>query len=422
MGKQKAKQLEVEFSNSEPCCCGSGTAYAQCCKGAQVKCLRDARGRSSRFLIADEKLHNIIEDAEDEFRQVFGRKQGSRDLILNAGLLYSDEEMTREFERAAKAAGTPGHLIYAYRETGLILSNENYERATPEDREDWETAVAIYLDAQENGIDLNEPQTQSAKALAGLPALLSNLVVHLGSYCHRAPKAVRTNQPIFFQFLMLSQCHRSFKVVMDRFESAADNEIFALLRNIYECSLLIASLSTDPKYSNTLLAQALAGNEHFPYRRKKNGDPDYGRLVDIKTGVEFESRVSFSRQARFISDDDYAFFELIYPDLSSGVHFDSGNSLLSFMNNGRFLNIERKNLVGQLIRILIISDYLLTKFIQIDRLPNMLMRDASFMKDRLRRYLYSAYSSFDEDDLEVDEHTSILMFACMNDYKLPQGD
>ncbi|HEU4961024.1 MAG TPA: hypothetical protein VFT56_11500 [Sphingomonas sp.] len=411
--------MEIEFEDTEPCCCGSGIAYFECCKSERVKCLKDANGRSSRFLIANEKTRELMSQIEEDFRESFGRKYGPRDLLFTGGWLYSKSESRREFEKTAKSAGIPGHLLYAYRQTdGLMLTEENYELATPDDRAAWEMAVTEYLEAKEFGIDLNEPQTGSDVAIKNLPSFLSNLAIHLGSYCHRAPIVSRRNQALFFQFLLLSQCHSALKIIMDRFEDAGDNEIFALLRRIYECSILIGSLTADPSYSASLLAHALAGTEHYPYRQKKNGDIDYGKIVEVKSGDLFDSRVSFSQRAKSISFDDYALFEIVYPDLSSGVHFDSGVALRAFMTNGQYLNLDQMSLTGQFIRILIVSDYLLTKFLCIPELTNILERDANFIKQKLRRYLYSSYSFFDDDDLEVDANASLFMFAFMNDYRI----
>lgn len=412
---------ETEFRDAEPCCCGSGIAYAKCCKSERVKCLRDGRGRSSRFLIADAKLLEVVDDAKGDFYAAFGRKHESRDLLLNAALLYSGGDLRREFEKAARASGIPGHLLYAYRETdGLMLTKESYKLAPLEDREDWDFAVSTYLEAIEKGIDLNDPQNRSEVALNNFPAFLSNLVVHLGSYCHRAPISTRKNQPLFFQFLLLSQCHRTFKVIMDRFEVAGDGEVSALLRQIFEATVLIASLTTDPAYSEVLLAQALAGTEHYPYRTKKNGEPDYGRIVDVNSGREFESRVSFGQRARKVSTDDYAFFEVIYPDLSSGVHFDSGAALRAHMKDGRFLDWGRTSLASQFVKILVVADYLLTKLLDVPGVTKIIQRDIKFLRKRVRQYLYSTFQAFDEDDQNVDPNASLYVFASTYDYKIPE--
>jgi hypothetical protein len=46
--------------------------------------------------------------------------------------------------KAMEATGTPGHLIYAYRKTGMIMGAENAGLWTEEEIDEWNAAMAEY--------------------------------------------------------------------------------------------------------------------------------------------------------------------------------------------------------------------------------------------------------------------------------------
>jgi hypothetical protein len=57
---------------------------------------------------------------------------------------YTEEKMTAMMIQAMEAAGTPGHLIYAYRKTGMIMGADNADLWTLADIDEWNASIAEY--------------------------------------------------------------------------------------------------------------------------------------------------------------------------------------------------------------------------------------------------------------------------------------
>jgi hypothetical protein len=91
----------------------------------------------------------IIREQVRLFRQKFGREMGPEDPIFFDPDADEPRRMDADTGRDAtiKAmadAGISPELIYAYRKTGLLVSDENYGKLSPEDREDWHAVIDEY--------------------------------------------------------------------------------------------------------------------------------------------------------------------------------------------------------------------------------------------------------------------------------------
>src|SRR5688572_22746232 len=90
-----------------------------------------------------------VEAQRKEFIKKFGREPGPGDpLFFNPDAdtprPYPEERFPREMLEAMLAAGTPGHLLYAYIKTGLLVNETGYRNLTPADRKEYDAAVAEY--------------------------------------------------------------------------------------------------------------------------------------------------------------------------------------------------------------------------------------------------------------------------------------
>lgn len=186
---------------------------------------------------------DFLKFAKKTFRQEFGRAPNARDRVTSAAYLYAPDELDEAFVSGALAADIPGHLVYATRLTGIVLSDRNLDKVDPEDRDAFQQAVERYFRAAEHGIDLNAIKSRTEKNIEEAKKIIELGVIHLGSYCDKAPKKTSKDQALFFQFLLISQCFQCLKSIKDRFGNSRDFEIFQPLRQLFECSLVFASLS-----------------------------------------------------------------------------------------------------------------------------------------------------------------------------------
>jgi hypothetical protein len=115
------------FPRNEQCPCGSGEKYKRCCfqKGFTYP-VDDKTGEVVRAVPlnheAQTKLKAAMELQRQKFVAKFGREPGPDDPIF----FDVDEDQVREDTAdAMRAAGIAPALIYAYEETGLIVTQEN---------------------------------------------------------------------------------------------------------------------------------------------------------------------------------------------------------------------------------------------------------------------------------------------------------
>jgi hypothetical protein len=89
----------------------------------------------------------IIREQIRLFREKFGRDMAPDDPIFFDPDADEPRRLGVDEDRIVKAmadAGIRPELIYAYRKTGLLVSDENYGKLSPEDREAWEAAIEEY--------------------------------------------------------------------------------------------------------------------------------------------------------------------------------------------------------------------------------------------------------------------------------------
>ena len=54
------------------------------------------------------------------------------------------KKIKRDVIAAMRAAGIPPQLIFAYERTGFLLSEEGYKSLSPEDKAEYDDAIAEY--------------------------------------------------------------------------------------------------------------------------------------------------------------------------------------------------------------------------------------------------------------------------------------
>ncbi|MGH9735451.1 MAG: hypothetical protein ACRD8A_12785 [Candidatus Acidiferrales bacterium] len=64
---------------------------------------------------------------------------------------YTEKEMLDIMLPVMKRANIPPELVYAFEKTGPLLTTETYPTVTPEERKEWDDAIAEYF--RLNGAD-----------------------------------------------------------------------------------------------------------------------------------------------------------------------------------------------------------------------------------------------------------------------------
>ncbi len=109
------------------------------------------RHRTTKTVKMNAETMAIIERQLQKFREKFGREPGPKDpIFFNPESLTPEpfrlEQFREESERAMVEAGIRPEIIYAYRKTGLIVTQDNYGKLPKSAVAEWEAAVEEYFE------------------------------------------------------------------------------------------------------------------------------------------------------------------------------------------------------------------------------------------------------------------------------------
>ena len=132
----------VKVGRNEPCPCGTGRKYKQCCIDRGFTWMRDQNGEIIRQLPMTDELRDVIQEQTQRFREKFGRDPGPEDkLFFDAP---EPEHLEAEMVSRMREVGIHPRIIYAYEKTGLLRSEENEHLISTRDRELWDAACDEY--------------------------------------------------------------------------------------------------------------------------------------------------------------------------------------------------------------------------------------------------------------------------------------
>jgi hypothetical protein len=102
----------------------------------------DEQGRMGREVPLDPETLAALDEQGRKFRQRFGREPGPDDLLFfDAPPL---EQVEHQLVEAMKRAGIDPALIYAFEQTGLLVTEDNQHLIPERDLQAWQTAVGEY--------------------------------------------------------------------------------------------------------------------------------------------------------------------------------------------------------------------------------------------------------------------------------------
>lgn len=314
----------TELDHDDECGCGSGAPYSACCKGQEFIFEKDEKGRVFRSAPIAPELIETLREMRSEFKSIFGRFPSKGDRFFLGGFLESGAEIDRQFEKMAEEIDLPPQLLYAYRQTGRIVSERNSKLLTKAELQEWNDAVSEYLEAEELGIDLLNPPSQIAinEELKKVILVLRASVIHFGSYVTRIRRNKRLSTAKLFQAIAFSRCHELVNSFFKLMDDEPREEVFLILRALYECYVIIIYLEAKPEASDELAAQHLVGRGGYRFLVRADGLADRRKIVDPK-GQTFRSHTSMYEMAKASPLSlDLEFFDFAYEKLSQHAHFD----------------------------------------------------------------------------------------------------
>ena len=131
-----------KISRNAPCPCGSGKKYKHCCYDKGFEFLEDDEGNIKRSVPLSSEMADIIEQQRLKFVAKFGHEPGPEDEIFFD--MPPQEHIEHETVEAMKKAGLNPAFIYAYEQTGLIVTEVNMHLVPNIELDAWQAAIEEY--------------------------------------------------------------------------------------------------------------------------------------------------------------------------------------------------------------------------------------------------------------------------------------
>jgi len=130
-----------KLSRDTICPCGSGKQYSVCCWNKKFEWLEEDGKIFKSVPVADE-LRQLLEEQRQVFIDKHGREPDPDDHILED--LPHLEHLEHMMVEDMKKASIDPAIIYAFTETGLLVTEENKDLLSDKDLEEWQQAIEEY--------------------------------------------------------------------------------------------------------------------------------------------------------------------------------------------------------------------------------------------------------------------------------------
>jgi hypothetical protein len=132
---------------NDPCPCGSGRKYRDCCHGKDFEYLVDEDGTIFKSIPMSDEVAEVIEEQKQNFIEQHGREPGpGENLFFDMPPVEHAEHF---MVQAMRQAGLPPAIIYAFEKTGLLVTEQNQHLLPEHDLAEWEAAIREYEAQQE---------------------------------------------------------------------------------------------------------------------------------------------------------------------------------------------------------------------------------------------------------------------------------
>ena len=125
-----------------PCPCGSGSKYGACCWDKGFEWVEDEAGTVYRSTPMTREVREALEQLRQAFVAKHGREPGPDDLLFPD--MPHPEHLEAMMVEDMEAAGLDPAFIYAFEQTGLLVTEQNQHLIPETDLAEWDAAVEEY--------------------------------------------------------------------------------------------------------------------------------------------------------------------------------------------------------------------------------------------------------------------------------------
>ncbi|HUW65585.1 MAG TPA: SEC-C metal-binding domain-containing protein [Spirochaetia bacterium] len=133
----------TKYPRNDQCPCGSGKKYKNCCLSKGIRYTVDTDGVVCEAIQLDPQVIEALEKQREKFVATFGREPGPNDPVF-FDLVGKEEEMSNQVAEYMTRSGIDPAMIYAYRKTGLMVTEMNIDKMSDVKLKEWQDAIDEY--------------------------------------------------------------------------------------------------------------------------------------------------------------------------------------------------------------------------------------------------------------------------------------
>jgi hypothetical protein len=133
--------MKKPFPPNNYCPCGSNIKYKGCCRAKGIDYFIKNKKVIREAAMSQERRDQFERDKK-LFQEKFGRKPTDEE----EGILRADgfADLTQLIESEMLKSGMSEEMLYAYRQTGLVITAENRSSVRPDELARWDAAIDDY--------------------------------------------------------------------------------------------------------------------------------------------------------------------------------------------------------------------------------------------------------------------------------------
>lgn len=381
------------------CPCGSDKKFKKCCKGKDFTWKLDDTGNYYRTLPVNEKIDKLIDELDKEIYNHFERQRLPDDPLMLHTLMYSNKDTTRKMVEVMEKVGTDPAFIYAYKKTGVLLSEEMVKRAPGSLIEEWDQAVNEYDDFGGDPEDAGEDK-QFELILSRLVEDIESLIYLFGLAINKyfnsehlddsIPDGAEILSPAAYIGLNVARSQRVLRSIKYLINEDYDEDALKLVRSLYEGYLHIILIKHQPESIITLVDVKYGLRDGSFVYVDKNGKQDRRQVMCLATGKIYPSHISGYKMAEASHRRaEIEFYDLFYQRASDVVHPSIFN-VKDYVRNDVLDPLDSDWKEEAAIYSIFIGCLIATELMNIKQLPNSLTDDCATVSRRLLTNLNEA--------------------------------
>jgi hypothetical protein len=320
-----------KVGRNEPCPCGSGKKYKECCYSKDFEWMKNGDGNYIRVIPMNNELKEVLIKQHELFLSIFQREPKEDDPVFLMKYLYSDDDIDRYMFSKTKEALIDPALFYAYKKTGKIITEENLSIVPQMDIEKWKSAIEEYYERIESEEEVVWEPTGSESIVEELSSEIDPSIFTFGLYMDKIVNKTKDEylkyhkgivSPLAYIFFCFTRTLKTLRTIRFLLHEHLSDEALMLCRSIYENYLHIIFIKKNPEKVRDLV-NARIGIQigTYEYKRTPKGKLNYRIIIEKETQEEFEGHISALRMAKASSSSfDVKLFNYLYKELSKFIH------------------------------------------------------------------------------------------------------